>query len=35
MQGRDPQLEKAIKVVLEKIRTEPKTLPDKPGPPKN
>jgi tricorn protease len=33
MQGRDPQLEKAIEHVLEKIRTEPKTLPPKPGPP--
>jgi tricorn protease len=33
MQGRDPQLERAIDYLLEKIRTEPKTLPDKPGPP--
>ncbi|MBD3381505.1 MAG: protease [candidate division Zixibacteria bacterium] len=33
MQGRDPQLEKAIEYLLEKIKTEPKTLPDKPGPP--
>jgi tricorn protease len=33
MQGRDPQLERAVEYVLEKIRTEPKTLPDKPGPP--
>ncbi len=33
MKGRDPQLEKAIDMVLEKIRTEPKTLPPKPGPP--
>jgi tricorn protease len=33
MQGRDPQLEKAIEYMLEKIRTEPKTLPPKPGPP--
>ena len=34
MQGRDPQLEKAIEVVMEKIKNEPKKLPAKPGPPK-
>jgi len=35
MQGRDPQLEKAVEIVLEKIKTEPKKLPVKPGPPRN
>ncbi|NIP41333.1 MAG: protease [candidate division Zixibacteria bacterium] len=33
MQGRDPQLERSVEYVMEKIRTEPKTLLDKPGPP--
>ena len=34
MQGRDPQLEKAIEIVMEKIKNDPKSLPPKPGPPR-
>jgi tricorn protease len=33
VQGRDPQLEKGIEVVLEEIRKHPKTLPPVPPPP--
>ena len=32
-QGRDPQLEKGIEVVLEQIRKNPKALPAVPAPP--
>ena len=30
MQGRDPQLEKAIEIVMESIEEDPKTLPKRP-----
>jgi tricorn protease len=33
VQGRDPQLEKGIEVVMEQIRKSPKTLPSVPQPP--
>ena len=33
IKGRDQQLEKAIEVLLEKIRTEPRSLPERPAPP--
>src|SRR6266850_747590 len=33
VQGRDPQLEKGIEVVMEQIRKSPKTLPPVPAPP--
>ena len=33
VQGRDPQLEKGIEVVMEQIRKSPKMLPSVPAPP--
>jgi tricorn protease len=31
VQGRDPQLEKAIEIVMKKIEQEPKELPERPA----
>jgi tricorn protease len=33
MEGRDPQLERAIKEVLDKVQRQPRRLPDRPAPP--
>ena len=33
MQGRDPQLEKGIEILMEEIRKHPKKLPPPPPPP--